>query len=89
MHSVLNILMHFSIVDIMAEELKWDRKEKERQFKEASEFIDVEMGQMARCKAMMEASINLTHEEIAVAKKKFQQLDKDRRGTPNSHNFRR
>lgn len=47
---------------------------------QAVDFIDIEMGQQARTKAIMESAINLTHEEVKIARTKFQQIDKDRRG---------
>ena len=48
---------------------------------QATDFIDIELGQQARTKAIMESAINLTHEEVKIARTKFQQIDRDKRGT--------
>jgi hypothetical protein len=81
------------IIEVMAAELKWDKKvrraqqtqtvnvqEAARQLKMGMDFIDNEMGQMVRGKALTETPINLTHEEMQQAKRKFAMLDKSNRG---------
>ncbi|VDK53061.1 unnamed protein product [Anisakis simplex] len=74
-HEVLN-----EVVDIMAKELNWSKDERKRQFEMAQEFINVEMGQNARTQSLSAVALNLTHDEMEVAKERFNVLDKDGKG---------
>lgn len=56
---------------------------------EARKFIDVEMGQEARAVAVSNMSLNLTKEEMKVAKERFYQLDRDRKGHITVNDIRR
>ncbi|XP_077296275.1 glycerophosphate oxidase 1 isoform X2 [Arctopsyche grandis] len=77
------------IIDIMAEELKWSNEEKKRQEKEASEFLQNEMGQMVNRASKDKLPINLTKDEINTYIKRFQIIDKDRKGYVSINDIRR
>ncbi|VDD90094.1 unnamed protein product [Enterobius vermicularis] len=69
-----------NVVEIMAQELGWDKKECDRQIAEARKFINVEMGQNARMQSVSEAPLSLTMEEMTAAKQRFNLLDRDNKG---------
>ncbi|XP_046745836.1 glycerol-3-phosphate dehydrogenase, mitochondrial isoform X1 [Diprion similis] len=77
------------IIDIMAEELNWSAEEKQRQHREASEFLANEMGQMVNRASRDKIPINLTKEEIQLYIKRFQIIDKDRKGYVSINDIRR
>lgn len=77
------------IIEIMAEELKWSKEEQERQLKEASDFLANEMGQMVNRASRDKIPINLTKEEINLYIKRFQIIDKDRKGYVSINDIRR
>ena len=77
------------IVDIMAEELKWTEDEKKRQQKEASDFVAQEMGQIVNRTSRDKIPINLTKDEIQLYIKRFQIIDKDRKGYVSINDIRR
>ncbi|KAG7311148.1 glycerol-3-phosphate dehydrogenase [Plutella xylostella] len=78
-----------AIADIMAEELNWSDKEKQRQIKMASEFLANEMGQMVNRASRDKIPINLSKEEIQTYIKRFQIIDKDRKGFVSINDIRR
>lgn len=77
------------IIDIMAEELKWSAEEKKKQQKEASDFLSSEMGQMVNRASRDKIPINLTKDEIQLYIKRFQIIDKDRKGYVSINDIRR
>lgn len=77
------------IIDIMAEELHWSPEEKNRQTKEASEFLANEMGQMVNRASRDKIPINLTKEEIQLYIKRFGIIDKDNKGYVSINDIRR
>ncbi|CAB0038359.1 unnamed protein product [Trichogramma brassicae] len=77
------------IVDIMAEELKWSDAEKKKQLKEATDFISNEMGMMVNRTSRDKIPINLTKDEIQLYIKRFQIIDKDRKGYVSINDIRR
>ncbi|KAI5640684.1 FAD dependent oxidoreductase domain-containing protein [Phthorimaea operculella] len=77
------------IVDIMAEELKWNDAEKKKQIKMAEEFLANEMGQMVNRASRDKIPINLSKDEIQTYIKRFQIIDKDRKGFVSINDIRR
>ncbi|XP_024939143.1 glycerol-3-phosphate dehydrogenase, mitochondrial isoform X1 [Cephus cinctus] len=77
------------IIDIMAEELHWSADEKKKQSKQASEFLANEMGQMVNRASRDKIPINLTKDEIQLYIKRFQIIDKDRKGYVSINDIRR
>lgn len=77
------------IIDIMAEELHWSAEEKKKQHKEASDFLANEMGQMVNRASRDKIPINLTKDEIQLYIKRFQIIDKDRKGYVSINDIRR
>lgn len=77
------------IVDIMAEELKWDDKEKEKQIKDANDFLTLEMGLAASKKVKENVPINLSGDEVKLFKKRFAIIDKDSKGYVSVNDIRR
>ncbi|XP_050516938.1 glycerol-3-phosphate dehydrogenase, mitochondrial isoform X1 [Diabrotica virgifera virgifera] len=77
------------IVNIMAEELGWSEAEKQKQIKEASEFLQNEMGQNVNRASRDKIPINLSKEEIQLYIKRFQYIDKDRKGYVSINDIRR
>lgn len=78
-----------AIIDIMAEELNWSAEEKKKQHKEASSFLANEMGQMVNRASRDKIPINLTKDEIQLYIKRFQIIDKDRKGYVSINDIRR
>ncbi|XP_076253715.1 glycerophosphate oxidase 1 isoform X2 [Rhynchophorus ferrugineus] len=77
------------IVNIMAEELGWSEAEKEKQTKLATEFLQNEMGQNVNRASRDKIPINLSKEEIQLYIKRFQIIDKDRKGYVSINDIRR
>ncbi|XP_060516807.1 glycerol-3-phosphate dehydrogenase, mitochondrial isoform X2 [Cylas formicarius] len=77
------------IVNIMGEELGWSEAEKEKQTKLASEFLQNEMGQNVNRASRDKIPINLSKEEIQLYIKRFQIIDKDRKGYVSINDIRR
>ncbi|XP_028155758.1 glycerol-3-phosphate dehydrogenase, mitochondrial-like isoform X3 [Ostrinia furnacalis] len=78
-----------AIADIMAEELKWSDAEKARQIKMANDFLAAEMGQMVNRASRDKIPINLSKDEIQTYIKRFQIIDKDRKGYVSINDIRR
>ncbi|KAI4465040.1 glycerol-3-phosphate dehydrogenase [Holotrichia oblita] len=77
------------IINIMSEELKWSPAEKDKQYKKAVEFLQYEMGQMMNRASKEKIPINLSKEEIQTYIKRFQLIDKDRKGYVSINDIRR
>jgi len=77
------------IVNIMGEELGWDEAEKQKQIKLASEFLQNEMGQNVNRASRDKIPINLKKDEIQLYIKRFQIIDKDRKGYVSINDIRR
>ncbi|KIH51121.1 EF hand [Ancylostoma duodenale] len=73
----------------MAEELGWSSAEQRAQLERARQFIDLEMGQLAKQNAASNVSLNLTSEEMQAAKDRFNKLDKDKKGHITVNDLRR
>lgn len=68
------------IVDIMAQELKWSKTEKQEQYDKALEFLKSQMGFDVNKGARAGTPVELTSDEIARHTKHFHSLDKDKKG---------
>ena len=68
------------VIDIMAEELKWTKVEKERQMEMAVDFLKTEMGKGANRAVRDNTLISLTKKEIAEYVKRFGALDTEKKG---------
>lgn len=77
------------IVNIMAEELGWSEDEKKKQTRMATEFLQNEMGQNVNRASRDKIPINLTKDEIKLYIKRFQIIDKDRKGYVSINDIRR
>ena len=78
-----------AIINIMAEELKWSESEKKNQLAAAMEFLKTEMGQNVNRQSRDKMPINLSREEVAGYIKRFQALDKERKGYISINDIRR
>ncbi|XP_057380881.1 glycerol-3-phosphate dehydrogenase, mitochondrial-like isoform X1 [Daphnia carinata] len=78
-----------SIISIMAEELKWSDAEQKRQYAEAVKFLKEEMGQQVNRQSRDKIPINLSREEISNYIKRFQALDKEKKGYISINDIRR
>lgn len=76
------------VIDIMAEELNWDKAEKERQHKMAMEFLNYEMG-LAVNKSSKDEPVNLSSSELSTYRKRFEVIDKDKKGYVSINDIRR
>ncbi|XP_019756078.1 glycerol-3-phosphate dehydrogenase, mitochondrial isoform X2 [Dendroctonus ponderosae] len=77
------------VIAIMAEELGWSEEEQKRQSKLATEFLQNEMGQNVNRASRDKIPINLSKEEIQLYIKRFQIIDKDRKGYVSINDIRR
>lgn len=77
------------IIDIMAEELHWTAEEKKKQHKECADFLSTEMGQMVNRASRDKIPINLTKDEVQLYMKRFQIIDKDKKGYVSINDIRR
>lgn len=77
------------IIEIMAEELKWSPEEQKRQHQMATEFLANEMGHIVNRASRDKIPINLTKDEIQLYIKRFQIIDKDRKGYVSINDIRR
>lgn len=73
----------------MAEELNWSKDEKEKQIKMATDFLNLEMG-LAVNKSMKEKiPVNLAPDEVQKYKKRFEVIDKEKKGYVSITDIRR
>uniref|UniRef100_A0A2R5LDT0 Glycerol-3-phosphate dehydrogenase n=1 Tax=Ornithodoros turicata TaxID=34597 RepID=A0A2R5LDT0_9ACAR len=77
------------IVDIMAEELKWSKAEKEEQYVRAKEFLDVEMGGNVNVMSRQPLQMSFTKSEMDQFIAKFQTIDRDHKGYISVMDLRR
>jgi len=77
------------IVEILAEEMKWSKKEQEAELKKALEFLRTEMGQQVNKELRDAAPISLNKDEINRFSKQFHSLDRDRKGYIGVNDLRR
>lgn len=75
------------VCDIMAEELKWSKDEKDRQYKLACDFLDNEMGQAVARSS--KDPVNLSPEEVKTYQKRFEVIDKEKKGYVSITDIRR
>lgn len=68
------------IADIMADELKWSKEEKEKQIKDCQHFLQTQMGQQINRQLKEKIPVNLSSEEVNLYKKRFDTIDKDKKG---------
>ncbi|GFW54198.1 probable glycerol-3-phosphate dehydrogenase, mitochondrial [Trichonephila clavipes] len=68
-----------NIISIMADELNWNKNKQKEEYEKAMEFLRTEMGQDVNRKARV-TPVNFTKDEITSYTRKFQTLDKDRKG---------
>jgi len=68
------------IVDIMAEELKWSKAEKSKQMDLALDFLHQEMGKGVNRASRDAIPISLSKPEIAECVKRFNAMDRDKKG---------
>lgn len=78
-----------AIVDIMAEELGWSKDEKERQIKMATDFLNLEMGAAVNKSLKDKIPTNLGPEEVKKYKKRFETIDKEKKGYVSINDIRR
>lgn len=69
-----------TIVNIMAEELKWSDREKKSQLDAAMQYLQQEMGQNVNRASREKIPINLNKSEISEYVKRFNSLDTERKG---------
>lgn len=77
------------VCDIMAEELGWSKDEKERQMKMATEFLNNEMGQSVSRSLKDKSPVNLSADEVKTYKKRFEVIDKEKKGYVSITDIRR
>lgn len=68
------------IADIMGEELKWSKEEKEKQIKACEHFLQTQMGQQVNRQLKEKIPVNLSKEEVATYTKRFETIDKEKKG---------
>lgn len=72
----------------MAEELKWDKEECQKQNEAALTFLKAEMGKDVNKASRESIPISLNKAEIAEYVKRFNSLDKDRKGFVSVNDIR-
>ena len=77
------------IVDIMAEELKWNKSRKEEELAAARQFLNTEMGKEVNALVRQQLPISMNKEEINSYSKQFHLLDRDRKGYIGINDLRR
>lgn len=77
------------VVDIMAEELKWSKEEKERQLKAAIEYLNTEMGMGVNRVSRGIGETSLSSEEVSKYTKRFDTIDKEKKGYVSINDIRR
>ncbi|XP_070500789.1 glycerol-3-phosphate dehydrogenase, mitochondrial isoform X2 [Chironomus tepperi] len=77
------------IVDIMGEELKWSKEEKERQMKQATDFLNLEMGALVNKRTQETVPVNLSPDEVTKYRKRFDTIDVEKKGYVSINDIRR
>lgn len=67
------------VIDIMAQELKWDKKRQEMELQNALRFLSLEMGRTLKVKSE-NVPINFSKEDMDTYIKRFSALDHDSKG---------
>lgn len=78
-----------TVIDIMAEELKWSEKEKKSQYEKATAFLAEQMGQQVNRASREKMSINLSKDEMQLYIKRFQMIDTEHKGYVSINDIRR
>ncbi|XP_071101701.1 glycerol-3-phosphate dehydrogenase, mitochondrial-like isoform X2 [Haliotis cracherodii] len=77
------------IIEIMAEELKWNKTKQKEETERAKRFLRREMGLDIKKASEMQAPINFTKDEINMYVKRFKGLDYDNKGYITINDLRR
>ena len=77
------------IVQIMGDELGWDKKERERQTEEAITFLRMQMGKDVNKASQDNIPVSLTKAEIAEYVKRFNALDDGKKGYISINDIRK
>ena len=77
------------VVEIMAQELSWNDKEKKAQIENATKFLNSEMGYTANKEIKSSISLELTKQEVLDYSKQFNTMDKEKKGYIGVNDLRR
>lgn len=77
------------IIDIMGEELKWTKEQKQAEMKKACEFLAHEMGQHVNKSSKDNIIVALSEDEKKLYIKRFKLIDKDNKGYVSINDIRR
>lgn len=77
------------IVSIMGDELGWSADERKRQTQLCREFLQQEMGQQVNRTSKDKIPINLSKDEMQTCIKRFQYIDKEKKGYVSINDIRR
>lgn len=77
------------IIEIMSQELKWNKKEQQEQYQKAIDFLTTQMGQNSSYITEMMKKIELSKDEINRFTKQFHSMDKDKKGYISINDLRR
>ncbi|KAL9915933.1 glycerol-3-phosphate dehydrogenase, mitochondrial-like [Glossina fuscipes fuscipes] len=78
------------VFDIIVEELKWSKHEKQfRPRKLTKQFLALEMGQAVKRIVKDQVNVNLSSEEVKTYVKRFEIIDKDKKGYVSINHIRR
>lgn len=77
------------IVQIMGDELGWDKRERERQTEEATTFLRMQMGKDVNKASQDNIPVSLTKAEIAEYVKRFNALDDGKKGYISINDIRK
>jgi len=77
------------IVQIMGDELGWDKKERERQTEEATTFLRMQMGKDVNKASQDNIPVSLTKAEIAEYVRRFNALDDGKKGYISINDIRK
>ncbi|XP_059484896.1 glycerol-3-phosphate dehydrogenase, mitochondrial-like [Neocloeon triangulifer] len=76
------------IIEIMGEEMGWNANEKKAQFESALKFLQLEMGQNVNRASRDKIPINLSKNEVQMYIKRFNLIDKDKKGYVSINDIR-
>lgn len=77
------------IIDIMGEELKWSKEQKQAEMKRATDFLAHEMGQHVNRQSKDKLIVALSEDEKKLYIKRFKLIDKDNKGYVSINDIRR
>ena len=75
-----SVLGHLVNLSRLLQELKWSPAEKQRQLEEAINFLKTQMGKDVNRTSRENIPINLTKDEMSKYVKRFNAIDKDKKG---------